>query len=74
MTDNQLRSEFTDALRDVTLDLKRDGVVYIDPKSQSNLEIATKIKLALEINDLSVEVRKTRYPQDRDYSLILSEC
>ena len=69
MTNNILRSEFTDALRDATLDLKRDGVIYIDPENQSSLEIATKIRLALEKNDLGVQVRKTRYTNEQDYSL-----
>ena len=71
MAKNEPRTDFTDALRDASLDLRRDNVIYIDPQNQSNLVIATKIRMALEKRKEGIEVRKTRYPQEREYALIL---
>ena len=57
-----MRNEFTDALSDAKKDWERDQVVYIDPKVQSDTVIATKVRLALELSEGVVSVRRARYP------------
>jgi len=57
-----LRNEFTDALLEVKKDWERDGVIYLDPKVDSDTVIATKVRLALELSDGKINVRRARYP------------
>lgn len=57
-----MENEFTTALFEAQRDWDRDEVVYIDPKIQSDAVIATKIRLALELSEGSILVKKTRYP------------
>jgi len=55
-------NEFTNALFEAQRDWDRDEVIYIDPKIQSDVVIATKLRLALELSSGSILVKQTRYP------------
>lgn len=57
-----MRNEFTDALLDAQKDWERDGVIYVDPKVQSDTVIATKVRIALELSEGVLSVRRSRYP------------